>query len=145
MSADEIVAQVVELLLRQLIAAQTCQQHRNAGSVVLEYERWKDAGRQYAHDLLRLGIHLSDRRLDRHIGMEVEPRHGYASKRHGFEVLDSVHSCGERPLSHRHDSILHLGRGEPGEGPDDVDDRNIDAREDVYRHRHDGQDAQDRD
>ena len=128
-----------------MIAAQARQQHRHAGGVVLEDERRKDAGRQYAQDLLRLGVHLRDGRRDRRIGMEVEPRDGDAPERHGFDVLDPVHRRGERPLSHGNDPILHLGRGQPAVAPDDADDRNVDAGKDVYGHRHDGQDAQDGD
>ena len=79
------------MLLRQLIAAQARHHYRNAGGIVLEYQRWKDPGRQYPHDLLRLSVHLGDGRLDRNIGMEEEPGDGDAPERHGFEVLDAVH------------------------------------------------------
>ena len=78
LGADEVVAQVVELLLGQLIAAQARQENGDAGGVVLDDERREDARREHAHDLLRLGVHLGDRRLDRHIGMEVEPGDGDA-------------------------------------------------------------------
>jgi hypothetical protein len=145
LGTDKAIAQVIELLLRQLIAAQARQQHRDAGGVVLEYQRRKDARRQYPHDLLRLGVHLSDGCRDRRVGLEVEPRDGRAPERHGFDMLDPVHRRGECALSHVNDPILHLGRGQPGEAPDHADDRNVDARKDVYSHGHDGEDAQDGD
>src|SRR6266849_1285414 len=77
--------------------------------------------------------------------MEVEPRDGHATERHGFDVLDPVHRRGERPLTYSDDPILHLDRRQPGVTPDDGDDRNVDAGEDVGRHGHDRQDAQDGD
>jgi hypothetical protein len=133
------------LLLGQLIAAQARQQHGNAGGVVLEDERWKDAGRQYPQDLLRLGVHLGDGCRDRRVGLEVEPRDSGAPERHGFDVLDPIHRRGECPLSHVNDTVLHLGRRQPGVAPDHADDRNVDARKNVYGHGHDGKDAQDGD
>ena len=92
-----------------------------------------------------MGVYLGDGRLDRYIGMEEEPRHGGAPKRHGFDVLDPVYRRGERPLSDGHDPVLHLSRGEPAVAPDHVDDRNVDSRKDVYGHGDDGQNAQDSD
>jgi hypothetical protein len=77
--------------------------------------------------------------------LEVEPRDGRAPERHGFDMLDPVHRRGECALSHVNDPILHLGRRQPGEAPDHADDRNVDARKDVYGHGHDGEDAQDGD
>ena len=79
LSADKTVRKIVEFLFAQLIAAQARQNHRNAGSVVLEDERREDARRQHTNDLLRLRIDLSDCRLDRHVGMEVKTRNGYAA------------------------------------------------------------------
>src|SRR5438876_532945 len=87
LGADEVVAQIVELLLRQLIAAQARQENGDAGGVVLDDERREDARREHAHDLLRLGVDLGDGRLDRHIGMEVEPGDGHTPERHRFDVL----------------------------------------------------------
>ena len=145
LGADEAVAQVVELLFRQLIAAQARQEDGNAGGVVLENLWWKDSGGQRPHDLLCLGVHLRDGRLDRHIGMEVQPRDGHSTERHGFDVLDPVHGRGEGPLTDSDDSTLHFGRGQPGVVPDDGDDRNVDGGEDVHGHGRDGHDAQDGD
>ena len=143
--ADEVVAEVVELLLGQDVAAQAGEHDRHAGRVVLDDERRKNAGRELAHDLLRLGVHLGDGRFDRHIGLEIQPGDGDAPQRHGLEVLDPADRGGERSLADGDDSVLHLGRRQPRVVPDDVDDRDVDRREDVDRHGGDRDDAQDGD
>ncbi len=45
LGADEAVAQVIQLLLGELLAAQARQHHRNAGGIVLDDQRRRDARR----------------------------------------------------------------------------------------------------
>jgi len=73
---------------------------------------------------MRLGVHLGDGRLDRHIEIEQEPH----DHKHPEAVLDAVHRRGERPFNHGHDPIPHLSRGVV---PDHVDDGNADSRKDI--------------
>src|SRR6266849_2746449 len=47
-----------------------------------------------------------------------------------FDVIDAG---SERAFEDRDNTRFHLGRYQAGIGPDDADDRNVDAREDVYR------------
>ncbi len=48
-------------------------------------------------------------------------------------MLDVIDTGGERPLKDRDDTCFHLGRYQAGVAPDNADDRNVDAREDVDR------------
>src|ERR1700730_5325914 len=48
-------------------------------------------------------------------------------------MLDVIDARGKRSLEDRDDTCFHLGRHQPGIGPDDADDWNVDAREDIYR------------
>src|ERR1700737_4855091 len=48
-------------------------------------------------------------------------------------MLDVIDTGGERSLEDRDNTCFHLRRHEAGIGPDDADDRNVDAREDIYR------------
>src|SRR5437667_8836338 len=48
-------------------------------------------------------------------------------------MLDVIDAGGERSLEDRYDTRLHFRRRQACIAPDDADDRNVDAREDINR------------
>src|SRR5262245_50970146 len=69
--------------------------------------------------------------------MEVHADDRDALVRLRLDVLDADDVRGERSLEVRDDARLHLLGRQPVVLPDDADDRKVDVREDVDRHRRD--------
>src|SRR5713101_3945805 len=97
-------------------------------------------------DWCRILSMMMEVRIDRGIDvMTINVLRQEARNSRIISVLDPVDSRGECPLTYGDDPILHLGRGQPGVGPDDVDDRDVDGGEDIDGRGQDGHDAEDGD
>src|SRR5216684_7350736 len=73
-------------------------------------------------DWCRILSMMMEVRIDRGIDvMTINVLRQEARNSRIISVLDPVDSRGECPLTYGDDPILHLGRGQPGVGPDDVD------------------------
>ena len=143
--ADEVVAEIADLLFGQLVASQAEHEHRHVGGVVLQDQRRRGAGGQRPGDGLAQRRDLRDRRVDVGARLEEQLDHAGAANRLRFQVLDVADRRGQRPLHDRRDPVLHLVRRERAVVPDHADDRDVDLRKDVHRHRHDRQPAEDGD
>ena len=60
-------------------------------------------------------------------------------------MLDVADGGRHRAVDHGRDAVLHLCCGQPAVAPNHADDRDVDARENVRRHRDDRQQAEHRD
>jgi hypothetical protein len=139
---DEAVAEIANLLLGELVAPEAEHDDRHVGRVVLQDERRRNAGRQRPDQGLTDRRHLRNGRVDVGARLEVELDDAVAADRLRLQVLDTADRRRHRPLDNGRDAILHLRRRQPAVAPDHADDGDIDRREDVGRHRHDGQQAQ---
>ena len=100
------------------------------------------AGRHDAQQGLRDGGDLRERQFDLGVGLEVDADDGDAGVGLRLDVLDVVDGGGHGPLEDGDDALFHLFGRQAVVVPDDADDRDIDVRKDIDRHRDDGGDAQ---
>ena len=128
-SADEVIAQVEDLLLAQGLAGKAKLQDGNAGRVELQNVGRKHPGRHLADRGLRSRCHLRHGHVDLDVRMEVDPDDRVAVVRLRLDVLDVVDVRSEAALKSGDDPLLHLLRRQSRIGPQDAHDGNVDVRE----------------
>ena len=143
--ADAVDAVVVELGLRDPLAAERELDDRHAGGVVLDDERRHGARRHPAKDRLRYGGHLRQRRLHVHVGLEVDLDDGHAGVRLRLDRPHVADRGGDRVLGERRDPRRHVFAGQTVVVPDHRDDRDLDLRKDVGRGGDDREHAEEQD
>ncbi len=131
--ADEVHSQIIQLLLGHAFAAQSELQDGNRGRVITEDQGRRDSGRKLLQADLSLGDDFRNRSVN--IGGRLQKHFDHRNSVQGLrlDMLDVIDAGGERSLEDRDDTCFHLGRHQAGIGPDDADDRNVDAREDIDR------------
>ena len=140
--AQVVQSVIVELLFIEAVGAQGELQHRNARGIELHHDRWVYAGGQQGADRICCRDDLGDGQIDANVRLEIDLLDIEAVEGLRLDVLDTVDVRADRVLAIGADPLLHLGRGQAGVLPDDRHHRNVDLREDVLRHDHDGRDAQ---
>ena len=143
--AETVDAVIVELLLVERVGAQADLQHRHAGGVVLHDDRRLDARRHQHADVIRRRDDLRDRQIEIDVGLKIDLLDRDAVERLRLDVLDPVDAGADRIFAVGGDALLHLRRAEPGVLPDHRDDRDLDLRKNVGRHRQDRGDAEKQD
>jgi hypothetical protein len=133
---------VVELLLVETVGAKAQLQYRNTRGIVRNYDRRLDAHRHQGADCIRRRHDLSDGEVEVDVGLEGNLLHRDAVESLRFHVLDAGHASADRVLAVGGDALLHLRHAQAGVLPDHRHHRNVDLREDVLRHDHDGRAAE---
>ena len=131
---QEIHGGIEHRLLGHGGAGQAQLNDRNAGGRVLDHQRRQDAGRQLAQLRLFDRHHLGDGRRDIGVRLKEDLDDREAGQGLGFDVLDVVDRGREAALVDRGDALADFLGRQPGVGPDDADDRNVDFRKDVGGH-----------
>ena len=98
----------------------------------------KIPGGMRADGRLRHGRDLRHRQVDLRMRLKVDSNDGDAVVGLRLDVLDVVDRGGHAALEGRDDTLFHLVGRDAVVGPDDADHRDIDVREDIDRHGHDG-------
>src|SRR5579883_2587242 len=132
--ADEVVADVEDLLLAEGLAGESELEDRHARSVVLQDVRREHAGRHLAQRRVHRGGGLRHRHIDLDVRMEVNFDDGVARIGLRFDVLDVVDVGGEAALEAGHHALFHLFGREAGVHPEHADHGDIDVGEDIHRH-----------
>jgi len=143
--AEEILAEVVELLLGEAFAGEAELQDRDAGGAVIDDQRRKRARWQLPKNGLRDGGDLGVGVFQAGIGLKKDFDYGLAVYGGGFDVLDVIDGGGEDALVDGGDTAFEFFGVEAGILPGYGDDRNIDVGEDVRgrAHEHDGAQQED--
>ena len=143
LGANEVQAQIEDLLLAEGLALEAHLQNGNARGVVFDDAGREGPGRKDAQQRLADGGDLRHGHFDVHVGLEVDARDGDAAVRLRLDVFDIVHRRRHGALEDGVDAFLHLVRRNAGVVPDDADDGDIDVRKDVHRHCGNGDSAED--
>ncbi len=143
--ANAIDAVVVELRLRNRLAAERELDDRHARRVVLKDERRHRARRHSSQNCLRHRRDLRQRGFDVHVRLEVDLDDADARIGVRFDRSHVADRRRDRVLGERRDPRGHVLRRQPVKVPDDRDDRDVDLLEDVGRGRHDRRDAEQQD
>ena len=98
---DEVLAEVVELLLGEPLAADAHLEDRHVRCAVAEDQGGRDRGRQDSEDRVADRVHLRHGRLDLGPGLEIDLDHAHPGERLRLDVLDVVDRGGHRPLVDR--------------------------------------------
>ncbi len=139
LGADEVLAEVVELLFAEAGAGERELEDGHTGCVVTNDGGRRDAGRHDADDAAAEGADLRDGHLHFHFRVEVDADNAGALNGLRFDVFDVVDAGGEAAFKRRDDALGHFVGGDAGVAPDDGDDRDVDGRKNIHRH---GVDAQ---
>ena len=145
LGAHEAVGEVEDLVFAKGLARQRQLQDRHRRRVVGEDQRRHRTRRKAADDRLRDRDDLRERRGQVGAAVEEHLDHGHAVVRLRLDALDVVDRGRHAALEIGDDPAFHLLGGEAVVAPDDADDRDVDVGEDVGRHPHDRQRADDQD
>ena len=139
---DEVLAQIVELLLRKRLAVERELQNRNARCVVLYDPRGKDPRRQWPQNRLRQRRDLGDRSFDLHTRLKKHTDRCHTLIRGRFDVLDIVDGGGHGAFIDGDDALGHLLWRHPAVRPDHAHHGDLDDGKDVLTRGDDGDNAQ---
>src|ERR1019366_640355 len=145
LGADEIEAEIENILFAESLAFQSQLQDRHAGGVVFEDVGREGPRREDAEKGLRNGRNLGQGHVDLDVRLEVNADHRDAGVGLRLDVLDIVDRGRQGPFEDGDQSFFHLLWGQALVGPDDADHRYIDIREDIDGHGDDGRPAEDGD
>jgi hypothetical protein len=143
--ADEIEAIIEKLRFVKGLAAEGDLEDRHIGGAVLENEWRSCAGRELPENGLVDGGDLGDAGLNLGPLVEEDLDDGDSVVGLGLDVLDVVDGGGHRALTDGDEALFHFLRGDAGVAPDDANDGNIDAGENIRGHPGDGNHAQEDD
>ena len=115
--ADEVGAEVEELLLAERVTLERGLHDGDVGRAVADDERRRGARRHLPQHRLRDRRHLRRRRLDARPRLEEDLDDRQAGERLALDVLDVVDRRGEAALVVGDDALLHLLGGEAGVVP----------------------------
>ena len=132
--AQEVEAVVEDLLLGQRLAVERDLHHRHVRGVEPDHVRRRDAGRRDAQDRIVLRVDLRDGAADVGALGEIDLEDAEARDRQRLDALDAVDRGRIGALADQHDAPFHVLGGEAGIVPGDIDDRDVDVREDVDHH-----------
>src|SRR5271165_367884 len=140
-----VEAVIIELLFVEGIGTKTDLQHRDAGGVVLHDERRLNPWRHQQPDVVRRRNDLCDRKIDTDVRLKIDLLDRDAVQSLRLDILDPTDGGAHRVFAVGGDALLHLGRAETGVLPDHSDDRDVDLRKNVRRHRPERGDAEKQD
>ena len=143
--ADEVVAEVKELLFAESIAREAKLNDGNGGRRINNDQRRGCPGRQKTQKRLRNGGGLRERRLNIRVRLEKDLDDGNAGKRLRLCMLDVVDKRGDAALNVARDAQFHFLRLKTVVGPDQADDGNIDRRKNVRGRAHEHHRGQEND
>ncbi|OIQ97052.1 hypothetical protein GALL_209950 [mine drainage metagenome] len=131
--ADEVLTEVEQLLLRLLDARQRQLQDRHRGRVVVQDQRWRDAGRHLFQNRLRDRRDLGRRRAYVDVRLEENLDDAEAHQGLRFDMVDIVDGRAQCPLVVVNDTAGHVFRRKACICPDCADHRDLDVGEDIRR------------
>ncbi len=129
--ANEILAEIEQLHLRQLFAGKCELQDRHARGVVAQHVGRGDARRQQLEHGLRSGGHLRQGLGDIDVLLKENLDHAVAGERLRFDVLDIGDLGGQVAFVIIDDAARHVVGRQTIISPHHADDRNIDVGKDV--------------
>ena len=135
---EELIGVVGQHLLRQRLGVERDLHHRHVRRVELDDVRRLHARRRDAQHRVALRRDLRDGAADIGALLEIDLDDALPGDRQRFDVIDAVDGGRIGALADEHDAPLHVLGIEAVEAPRDVDDRNVDVREDVDHHAADG-------
>src|ERR1700677_808435 len=127
--SNEVLPAIEQLHLRHLFAGKRKLQDRNARGAVAQHVRGRDALRQQFEHRLRGRSHLCERGGDIDVFLKEDLDDAVTVQRRRLEVLDVADLGRNRALVIVDDAAGHVVGQQSVVGPDDGDDRNVDAGE----------------